>query len=637
MADATAAEPGEGATASLDFVVTLDRPLTWAVTVDYATGKAGDTATAGADYTPTAGTLSFAAGETSKTVSVPVLADAHDDAGETLTLTLSNPSGARIADATATGTIANDGPIPKAWTARFGRTVADQVLEAVESRMRTANLPGAEVVLGGERIGLGTSGADTPEAGPAGDDGRAEALKVAETEAWLKAVEMAALLETETGPDGAQDEEARTMSVRDFLLGSSFSLTSKTASGGLASFWGRWAATQFEGREGELALDGEVTTAMLGVDRTWGPVPGWSDGEASGGPGRWSAGLILSHSTGEGGYSATSDADDGDLSAAMSGTVEARLTGLFPWARNALTDRVEAWAVGGFGQGEMTVTPEGQPALAAGLDLRMAATGLRGAVLEGGEDGLSLAARADAMVVETASGRGRGESGGTLAPARATATRLRLGLEASRSLPLGNGAVLTPVLEAGVRHDGGDAETGFGIDLGGGISLSAPELGLEAEIRGRGLLSHATKGFRERGVSGSLSWRQRSDSDRGATLSLKQDLGGSPSGGVDSLLSRATLDGLAADSGGGEGDDLAAWRTEASFGYGLSALGNRFTLTPEAGAAFSDAGRDFRMGLRLTRRDDPGPFEFALEAARRESDGAEAAVHEVGFRIEARW
>lgn len=40
-------------------------------------------------------------------------------------------------------------------------------------------------------------------------------------------------------------------------------------------------------------------------------------------------------------------------------------------------------------------------------------------------------------------------------------------------LQLGNGATLTLSLEAALRHDGGDAEAGFGRDLGGGIALLA--------------------------------------------------------------------------------------------------------------------------------------------------------------------
>ena len=90
---------------TLDFTVTLDQAATGTATVDYAT--ADGTATAGEDYTATSGTLTFAAGETAKTVSVPVLDDAHDEPRETLTLTLTNPAGLRITDGEATGTIVN--------------------------------------------------------------------------------------------------------------------------------------------------------------------------------------------------------------------------------------------------------------------------------------------------------------------------------------------------------------------------------------------------------------------------------------------------------------------------------------------------------------------------------------------------
>ena len=77
------------------------------------------------------------------------------------------------------------------------------------------------------------------------------------------------------------------------------------------------------------------------------------------------------------------------------------------------------------------------------------------------------------------------------------------------------GATLAPSLEMGHRYDGGDAETGFGLDPGGGITLASPEHGLAAELWGRRLLSHGAEGFQDRGFSGSLSWRQQPDSDHG--------------------------------------------------------------------------------------------------------------------------
>ena len=229
VADATAAEPGEGLSASLDFVVTLDRAAPGPVTVDYAT--ADGTATAGSDYTATNGTLTFAAGDTQKTVAVPLLADAHDDGGETLTLTLSNASGARIADGEATGTITNDDPIPQAWLARFGRTVADEVLEAIEARMRSAPAPGAEVSVAGERLGLGEPAEARREAAA-----RQEAQQLA---AWLQ------------GGTDSGGEHDRAPTPEELLTGSSFALTEQTASGGLVSLWGRGAVTDFDGREGD--------------------------------------------------------------------------------------------------------------------------------------------------------------------------------------------------------------------------------------------------------------------------------------------------------------------------------------------------------------------------------------------------
>ena len=595
------------------------------VTVQYETRDG--TAVAGSDYDATRGTLTFKAGETRKTVVVEVRPDRHDEGEETMTLVLSRATGAAIVRAEAVGTIRNNGPIPKAWIARFGRTVVEQVLEAVEGRMRAAPVPGAEVALAGERIG-----AQSPDRGPdraePGSDAEREARR--EEEARRDTQRLAGWLRGETDPEEAQRLTSRAVTPRDLLTGSSFALTAETDGKDLVSLWGRAAVTRFDGREGDLMLDGEVVTGMLGAD--------WTRG-------RWTAGLIVSHSTAEGGYSGAPDAGD----AGSGGKVEATLTGLFPWARHALSERLEAWGAAGYGAGELTVTPKAPgtggdgPAIHADLDLRMAAVGLRGTILDGGADGLTLIGKTDAMAVQTASGRGRGTDGGNLEPARATVTRLRLGVEASRPVGLGGGAVLTPSLEIGVRHDGGDAETGFGLDLGGGLALSDPKRGLQAELRGRGLLTHESKGFRDLGFSGSLAWEGNPGSDRGAKLRLTQTVGGSSSGGADALLSRTTLEGLAAnDDGAGGDDELKSRRLELKFGYGLSAFGDRFTWTPEVGVDLSDTGRDYSLGWRLVRGagsgSDGGALELSFEATRRESANDDTPpVHEVGLRLTARF
>ena len=98
----------------LEFAVTLDAPSGLEVTLDYATSDG--TATEPEDYREAAGSLTFAAGETQKTLLVEVVDDLLDEADETLTLTLSDAqhagfTGGGLALA-ATGTIADDDPVP---------------------------------------------------------------------------------------------------------------------------------------------------------------------------------------------------------------------------------------------------------------------------------------------------------------------------------------------------------------------------------------------------------------------------------------------------------------------------------------------------------------------------------------------
>ena len=96
-----------GGSAVATFTVSLSAPSTGPVTVGYAT--ADGTATAGADYTATAGTLTFAPGETRKTIAITVASDGIAEGTEDFHVMLSNPSGATIVDAMGMGTITDPG------------------------------------------------------------------------------------------------------------------------------------------------------------------------------------------------------------------------------------------------------------------------------------------------------------------------------------------------------------------------------------------------------------------------------------------------------------------------------------------------------------------------------------------------
>ena len=192
-------------------------------------------------------------------------------------------------------------------------------------------------------------------------------------------------------------------------------------------------------------------------------------------------------------------------------------------------------------EGTLVLTPEPAPdadpgdreALRTDMDLMMAAAGLRGTVVEAPpEGGPELSVKTDAMAVRTSSEAVKDGAGGNLAAATADVTRLRLGLEGTwQGLEIGTGT-LVPCFEIGVRHDGGDAETGFGLDLGGGLAWSDPGTGVRAEVSGRGLLTHESAGLRERGIAGSFGWDPTPGSDRGPSLTLSQILGLSAQGGA---------------------------------------------------------------------------------------------------------
>ena len=97
---------GNSGTKNLTFTVTLSSPSSQAVTVQYAT--ANNTATAGNDYTATSGTLTLNGGQSSATITVPIIGDTIAESNDSFFVNLSNPTNATITEGQGTGTITND-------------------------------------------------------------------------------------------------------------------------------------------------------------------------------------------------------------------------------------------------------------------------------------------------------------------------------------------------------------------------------------------------------------------------------------------------------------------------------------------------------------------------------------------------
>ena len=627
VADARAQE---GAGNTVDFTVTLSRASSGTVTVGYAT--ADGTATAGQDYTAASGTLTFAPGETSGSVSVSVLDDTHDDDGETFTLRLSNASGGRVTDDSATGTIENSDAMPQAWLARFGRAASDHVVQAIGTRLRggSQETPETHFTLGGRQAGslFGAWDGIGAAFAPTGTDTGKPALE--DENNWIRMDRVRAeglaggSFEGSSlaggGTSGSQAARSVLMNglglptgnLRDVLMGSSFFYSGPLDEDGQSdrlgwlgqwSAWGETAATRFSGADGTMSLNGEVSTAILGADSRWG---------------RWLAGVTLSHSLGEGEYTNTGK---------LGGAVTSTLTSVNPYARYRLSDRANVWGVLGYGMGGLTLTPErAETGIRTDLTTTMAAFGGRG-VLSRRSGRFQLAWVSDALVTNTAS-----ESVENLVGATGATSRLRLLLEGSGSMPLSTGGVLRPTLEVGLRYDGGDAETGGGIEVGGGLAYAAGRLA--AEVRGRVLLAHEDKKYQESGYSASIAYTPSEDG-RGLSMRLGSAWGATQSG-VQTLWSSQDASGLTR----GAAMDLAQ-RFQAELGYGLSGRGKADALwVPYVGAEAVGGQQALRMGVRFTS----GPnVEMGLELGRRKSGhGADqasgpAAQHTVELRGRMRW
>ena len=460
-----------------------------------------------------------------------------------------------IAPVTVTAPVvaAADVAVQQGWLTRLGRTVSQQVVDALQQRFSAQPAPGVHLTVDGAAI--------------------SSAVPLQENQQVLSKA---------LGFERSSSQQV--------VEGSAFSFSPQaTAEAGGAprlALWGRGALSSFHGQQNTVSFDGEVSTALVGAE--------WRAE-------RWQAGAALSHSWGNGSYGA-----EGDHSAQVDS--RSSLTGIFPYGRYGLTPRLGVWAVAGHGWGQLSLQPDGAAReYEANTNLRLAAIGLDGLLRQGGDAGISVTTTTDVLMVHTTSAAVEG-----LKASEGSVSRLRLGLAATRPFPLANGAALLPSLELGMRQDGGDAETGFGLEVGAGLTWEDPQHGISAQVRGRTLLTHADEELREQGLAFSLAW-DPDPSNRGPSFSLSHSLGAVAAGGMDALLSPVAMQVL---DGPGNRQQFAA---EAA--YGFPAYNNRLTLTPALVLALSPHSSTYSLLWTLAPYDqlDQGePWELSLQAERQE-------------------
>ena len=632
--DVTVAEDAGNAV----FRVSLSHESDEAVTLEYATSDW--TASAGSDYTAASGTLTFEPGETRQIISVPVLDDSAEEGDETFTASLSNPRNATLADAEGTATIRDDdgdGPLPPSglpelaihdvtvaedagnavfrvslshesdeavtvayatsdWTATAGSdyttasgrltfepretltTIAVQMVDDDEEEgdeVFTVRLSDARNATLADREGTATITDDDQSAQEPGDEVPPE---------WLEHFGRTAASHVVDALDErmrcARDRRSVEAASGDSSLrwrctrypngvapdGSSFHVSSTAQQDEPGwSFWGRGSFSRFdiEGETGPV-LGGGVGSATFGADLA---------------AGRVLLGIALSHSRGGG----TVTLDD------VAEQVASSLTGLYPYLRLGVNERLSLWGTVGLGAGTLTLTMKDDQPLETGITMRMAAAGGLAQILSPTEENrLSVSIKADGLLVAVDA-----NASTSFAAASVEASRLRLVLEGAYELTLGDGQWIAPFVDIGGRLDGGGAATGLGMEVGGGLRYAHPAQHLTAEIHTRALPVHASDGFRRWSLSGSLRYDPNANSELGPYFTLSSSRGLEEDGrhaswGIETLADPLQVGGAA-----------PGWDIDTELGYGVSVLGGSATGTPWAGVSVAEGTPEYRLGYRL--------------------------------------
>ena len=546
----------EGASVNVEVVLSAAADLPVTIALTQIPGAGVDRR---ADYSGVPASVRFDSSESRKSFNFVAAKDEEDDDGERVTLGFGPLPAGVIAGkpVRATVTIADTPPpadrVPEDWLREFGRTAVSQVVDALDERMRCARdrRPGAAADGDGSRWRC----TQYPEPASFEIDGALLARLAAADDA---------------SPANGTLPDPRGLAPADLSVGipSGSSLLASSAQqhdGPSMSLWGRGSYSRFDGG-GALPLGGDVWTATFGADFAFRQAV---------------AGVALSHSESEG--TASQDGVETDVTSV--------LTGFYPYLRVGVNDRLSLWGTVGLGTGTLIHSMNGAPSLRTGIAMTMAAAGgLAEVISPTGSGGLSVAIKADGLLLEI-------ESDGS--PARPSAaldaSRLRLVVESAYEFVLRDRQRIAPFLEIGGRLDGADAQdaSGLGFEVGGGVRYAHPLHHLTAEVYSRALLVHAANGFKGWSASGTLRYDPRSNSAQGPYLTVTSSrgfggLGGQVALGLAGLTNAAAFD-----------DSDAGWGIDTEFGYGVPIPGGAATGTPWAGLSLSQGRPEYRLGYRL--------------------------------------
>jgi hypothetical protein len=345
---------------------------------------------------------------------------------------------------------------------------------------------------------------------------------------------------------------------------------------GRITVWGHADYRSLSGNNTDypLGYDGNVSGFHAGADMTFG---------------RFLVGISASQFDGDLDYEYSGNTGQVNLRAPLKGLYQIDARTLSPYVNWSWNANSGIWTMASFGAGDVELSDPDMAseqsetslqAFAAGVDLRLITA----------QSGFSLTVKGAAWTGQMELDENSSRISGLAVNVR----RIQMSFEGAYRIGLASKGVFQPFIEAGMRGDGGDGQTGLGLELGGGARLALPSAGLRFTGQGRALVAHKGN-IDEWGFGGMLSYSHGDHT--GPTLELGSYTGHTL-GGTQKIWNDAAW--FAEHTRG-----RAKTRLQSLLGYGFALTAG--TVMPYTGIELERGvntrmGAEYRLGDRLSVR-----------------------------------
>ncbi len=384
-----------------------------------------------------------------------------------------------------------------------------------------------------------------------------------------------------------------TMDWKAMLSRSSFVLPLNAVGGegaGGATIWGSGDYNKMSGKLSDGDWKGDVFSLQLGVDQRM------KDDLLAGGLVSWSKGDV----------DYTLDNKSGDYTH--------QITSVHPYLAWSIDD-ARLWSSVGYGQGELSIKEQAKNREGrSDTRLLSLSAGVSGRLSRFGQSGLKLKSDMILTQINIDGSTDNSTDSATISAQNLASQRLRLLLEIEKERQLASGGRFNPLMEIGLRYDGGVDNSGIGAVLGLGGRYA--NTGLTVEGKFHTLVGR--KDYKEWGIQGTIR-KTTSANEQGLTFSL------SPSYGATGNRANQVWERKLADGNKSNGDYQA--QLDVNMGYGLFTSGG--LLTPYSELRMGKNNR-YRLGLRWKPN---SPFSLHLYGERKTSSDSDRILLESHIRF----